>query len=276
MELLKAILAAGILSYLGLMLIAWLLAPSILFPAFPSTYQDSDVIRKIPYGRAGLRISALYLPAEASAPLVIVSHGNGEDLGHVLPQLERFRQNGFSVLGYDYPGYGTSQGAASEHSVHQSMEAVYQYAIDVLQVAPMDIVLFGRSLGAGPSLKLASERPVGAIVIESPFISAFRVMTRVRLLPWDMFNNLHYGRQVEAPILVIHGTDDKTVPFRHGTVLAEELPTVKSYLWIESAGHNDLELVAGESYWETIREFISESLASGAADKATTTVNTGS
>jgi fermentation-respiration switch protein FrsA (DUF1100 family) len=135
------------------------------------------------------------------------------------------------------------------------MAAVYRHAVETLKVPPSRIVLYGRSVGSGPASDLAARVPVGGLVLESAFVSAFRVLTKVPLLPFDRFHNLHHVRQVRAPILVIHGTDDEVIPVSHGRRLYEAAREPKQALWVEGAHHNDVPIVAGPRYWSTLAAF---------------------
>jgi abhydrolase domain-containing protein 17 len=135
------------------------------------------------------------------------------------------------------------------------MESVYQHAVHTLGVPPSRLVLYGRSLGSGPATDLAARLPSGGLVLESAFTSAFVVMTRVPLLPFDRFPNLRLIRQVRVPVLVMHGTDDTTIPVSHGRRLYEAASEPKQALWVEGADHNDLTVVAGQRYWNALAEF---------------------
>jgi abhydrolase domain-containing protein 17 len=115
-------------------------------------------------------------------------------------------------------------------------------------------VVHGRSVGAGPALELAARRTVGGVIVESSFVSAFRVLTRIPLLPFDRFPNLRNMREVRAPVLVIHGVRDEVIPVSHGRRLFAAAPEPKLELWVEAAGHNDLVHTAGAAYWQALRE----------------------
>ncbi|HEX6280174.1 MAG TPA: alpha/beta hydrolase, partial [Pyrinomonadaceae bacterium] len=165
---------------------------------------------------------------------------------------------GFAVLAYDYRGYGTSAGAPSEEKSYEDIDAAYRYLTEELRVLPGKIILHGRSLGGGPSTDLAARRPVGGLILESTFTTAFRTVTRYQLVPFDKFRNLDKLALSKCPVLVIHGKDDRTIGFHHGEALFDSAPGMKYSLWVDNAGHNDLADVAGESYLNAIRDFSQE------------------
>ena len=98
-------------------------------------------------------------------------------------------------------------------------------------------------------------RPVAGLILQSPFTSAFRVLTRVQLLPFDKFNNLSRIQKVHCPVLVIHGTRDSVINIAHGRQLFAAANDPKQAYWVENADHNDLQYFAGRRYGISLKEF---------------------
>ncbi len=241
--------------YAGLALFAWLFAEALIFPVPPPGYQaDERHLRLFPPG--GEEIAALYLANPQARWTLLFSHGNGEDLGCLEPELEKYRQAGFAVMAYDYPGYGASEGRPTERGVFQAADAAYNYLTGGKGLDPGSIIAYGRSLGGAPSVDLAARRPLGGLILESAFVSAFRVVTRVKLLPWDMFDNSRKIQQIKCPVLIMQGTRDGIVPFSHGQRLLQLAPEPKTCLWVKGAGHNNLIERAGDRYWQALDNFI--------------------
>lgn len=233
---------------------AWVVSERmIFFPPAPSYRDTPDVIRLSTSG--GERIAAVYVPNAEARYTVLFSHGNAEDLGEVGPLLSVFRDLGFSVLAYDYRGYGLSEGRPSERNVYADIDAAYDHLTRDLRVPPERIILYGRSLGAAAAVDLASRRPAGGLILESPFLTAFQVMTRIPLLPVDRFRNVAKIGRVQCPVLVMHGEEDEIVPIWHGRRLFERAPGPKVFLAIPGAHHNDFMWVAGTRYTGALRDF---------------------
>lgn len=240
--------------YLVLLAVGLFLSERMMFLPPASSYADTAETIKL-NSHDGSIISARMFENRSARYTILFSHGNAEDMGDLSGHLEGFRQHGFSVFAYDYSGYGTSSGRPSENAAYRNIEAAYEYLVTVRKVPADRIIVWGRSIGSGPSVHLAAARPVGGLVVESGFTSAFRVMTRVRLLPFDRFDNLKALQRVSCPLLVIHGTRDEIIPFRHGASLYRSAAGSKMAYWVDGAGHNDLVQVAGNRYWETARRF---------------------
>jgi fermentation-respiration switch protein FrsA (DUF1100 family) len=197
-------------------------------------------------------------PDPTDVPVILYSHGNGEDLGHIIPFLDEIRQNGFEVVAYDYPGYGVSEGKPSESGCYEAIDATYQYLVNDMEIDPSRIIVWGRSLGTGPSCYLASRSPVGGLLLETPFLSAFRTITEIPVLPWDRFRNLNRLSDIKCPSLVVHGELDEVIPFRHGKKVHQGLPEPKSFLGIENASHNDFRQIGGSAYESAISDFLAK------------------
>jgi fermentation-respiration switch protein FrsA (DUF1100 family) len=243
-----------VLIYACMVLFVYLFSDWIIFRAHRSSYEDNPEILKIKTSD-GAEISALYFSEPNSKFTILYSHGNSEDIGDIREVLEAFQHKGFSVLAYDYRGYGTSGGRASEKNVYEDIEAAYEYLVGELGNSPDRIIAIGRSVGGAVAMHLACRKEVAGLILESSFITAFRVVTRVPLVPFDKFRNIDKIKKVRCPILIIHGKNDEVVPFWHGEKLFKNANDPKLKYWVDDAGHNDLFWVAGNHYWDTIKEF---------------------
>lgn len=245
---------AGLVLYVALTaLAAGVVDRMLYFPDYASRREPESVIR-IPMADGG-SIAAVYLPNPAARHTLWFFHGNAEDLGSLEPFLRELHARGFAVFAYDYPGYGVSTGVPNEQAIYAANAAAARYLQGTLKVPLSRVVLVGRSLGGGPATDLAAREPVAGLVLQSAFMSVYRVVTRWRVLPFDQFENLRKLPRVACPVLVMHGTADEVIPFRHGEKLFAAAPGRKSHLWIEGARHNDFMEIAGERYWTALRDF---------------------
>ncbi|MBI5723252.1 MAG: alpha/beta hydrolase [Planctomycetes bacterium] len=259
------ILFAGI--YVVLFLIAAFGCDSLLFRPPESNYADSSAILKIKTADGQTLSAQSFYHIEDTVIqnrrfgnslaryTIIYSHGNAEDMGEVGAICELIKNAGFNVLAYDYRGYGTSTGSPSEEGTYRDIDAAYDYVTKTLNVPPGRIIILGRSIGGGPSVDLTIRRPVAGLILESSFTSAFRIPTRINILPWDKFDNLSKIRQVHCPVLVIHGENDWVISSWHGKKLFESANEPKRCLWVDGAGHNDLVERAGQKYFQALKDF---------------------
>jgi fermentation-respiration switch protein FrsA (DUF1100 family) len=261
---LTTILVLCAAAYGLIMLYAWWFAESHVFRPHEPGYGEGPQVVRI-RARDGVPLAAVHLEAPGAACTVLHLHGNAEDLGDMIPRLEAMRANGFSVLAFDYRGYGLTPGKPDERNVLADTTDVFRHLTGPMGIAPERVIVHGFSLGGGPAAALAAREPLGGLVLEGTFTSAFRVATEVRVLPWDYFPVLEQLERVRCPVLVVHGTCDETIPFRHGRRLFAAARPPKEHLWVEGAGHNDLVEVAGERYWAALRALAARVAAAGEA-----------
>jgi abhydrolase domain-containing protein 17 len=253
---LQVAIGAVAFAYAVLLVYAWLFSERMIFLAPPATYADGPEILRIPTPD-GVRLAARHLTLSAARFTVIYFHGNAEDLGHLEPALQELRNRlGVSVVGWDYRGYGLSGGKPGERATLRDAHTVLAYVTGTLGVPPERVILYGNSVGGGPAAEVAASHRVGGLILRSAFTSAFRVMTNVRLLPFDKFVVLEKLPRVICPVLVIHGTADEVIPFSHGRKLFAAAHEPKYKLWVDGAGHNDLVETAGEEYWKALEDFL--------------------
>jgi pimeloyl-ACP methyl ester carboxylesterase len=177
------------------------------------------------------------------------------------------RNAGFAVFAYDYRGYGLSTGRPSERRAYLDAEAAYDHLVHALGVPPEHIVLHGRSLGGAVAADLAARRPCAGLVLESTFVSAYRVLRPYAFLPFDRFRTLSKMPRVHCPVLVIHGTDDALVGAWHGRRLYDAAPGQRQAFWNRVVPAADVEPRSYRSagtgrprpaaYWFQVRSAVS-------------------
>ena len=251
---LKRFVRSFLILYLFLMIYVYFISDSMMFLPHPAIYKDNNNVIKV-ITADGTPISATYLESPGAKYNILYSHGNAEDIDDVQPILDDFQAHGFSIMAYDYHGYGTSGGKPSENNSYLDIEAVYQYMVSTKNISPDRIIAMGFSLGNGPTTYLAEKHDLGGVILQAPFTTAFRVVTHIPILPFDKYRNISRIKRIKKPLLIIHGTADEFIPVQHGRKLYESANAPKSFLWVEGAGHFDIADKAGQLYWNTIGDF---------------------
>jgi fermentation-respiration switch protein FrsA (DUF1100 family) len=250
----RRLLASAAFIYGSVALFGYLGSDRLLFQPHPAGYSLGPGVLSLDAG--GKRIAARYLETPGAQHTLLVSHGNAEDLGDLGHLFTRLAALGVNVLAYDYEGYGVSEGSPSEARVYADVDAAYAYLTTQRGVPPGRIIAYGRSLGGGPAVDLASRKPVGGLILEATFMSAFTVMTGAPIFPGDKFRNLAKMPRVRCPVLVMHGKRDGLIALRHGEALFAAAPGPKLSLWVDGADHADVPYVAGSEYEAAIRRLL--------------------
>jgi len=151
----------------------------------------------------GSRIPAFFIERPSAQITILFSHGNAEDLGMIYDWFNDLaRVLRVNIMAYDYTGYGKSTGTPHEEKCYADIEAAFRYLLEVRRLQPEQIVLYGRSLGSGPSCYLASKsalegRSVAGVILQSPLCSAYRVAFNFRFtMVGDKFPNIDYAPHI--------------------------------------------------------------------------------
>jgi fermentation-respiration switch protein FrsA (DUF1100 family) len=264
------------IGYVALVVLAWRFQERVAFPA-PRGPLPEPSDRDLPDGQRvavttadGVQLYGWFLPPAPAptesrgAPGVLWFYGNAETVGDLAPIVRELRPPGTALLILDYRGYGESGGRTTERGLYLDARAAWEFLVARPEVDSTRIAVYGRSLGGVPAMYLATERPVRAVVLESPFTSA-RAMARehYRIVPPFVLrlsmDNLARARRLSAPLLVFHGTADRVVPFAMGKAIADaaggELVT------IDGADHNETYVLGGAAYRAAVHRFLETRLA---------------
>ena len=245
------LLTAG---YVTLAVFARVLAAKALYHPQMGSRQAPPGLQRI-RGEAGHDVAFLYLPNASARFTIWFFHGNAEALADVEPFMRALHAAGFAVFAFDYPGYGTSGGQPSEKSIYEAARVARSHLRHDLGISAANTILFGRSLGGGPAVQMATEERVAGLVLQSTFTSVYRVLTRWPILPFDSFENQRKFARTSCPVLITHGRADEVIPFHHAETLLASAKGPKYLLAIDGAMHNDFLEVAGNRFWDALRDF---------------------
>ena len=182
----------------------------------------------------------------ANNKVVLYFHGNAGNLFKRTSKFKSFSENKYGVLAVSYRGYLGSGGSPSEVGLLKDADAALQFLFDE-GYKPNDIILFGTSLGSGVSVQLATKFKPFAVILESPFSSIVDVAKEtywyapIDLILKDKFESVKYAPQITSPVLIIHATGDKVVPYKFGKKLFDAINAPKKLVTVEADLHSRFE-----------------------------------
>lgn len=244
-------IAILLVAYVLLVLAAWLGQRRLLYvpnatrtaPASLSLAGVTEVELPTPDGQ---RLVTWRVMPGPGKPTLLYFHGNAGNLASRAHRVRRYTEAGFGLLMLSYRGYGGSTGRPSE--AHNLADA--RQAYDLLRaqgLSPRDIVLYGESLGSGVAVQLATEQPVGAVVLDAPYTSIVDVAVRaypflpVRPLLADRYESSRRIGRVKAPVLVLHGVRDQVIPVEMGRAMYAAANEPKRLEIFPEGQHTDLD-----------------------------------
>lgn len=260
-----AVVVAAVTAYLAVLGVMYVFQRDFQYDrsgrlsALSETTLTAAELVAIPSGD-GSTLAGWYQPPAAGQPVILYFRGNAQSFSREHPRYEAFAAAGYGFLAFDYRGFPGSPGDLTEENVLDDALAAH----DWLAAKGDPILLWGRSLGSGPATYVASRRAVGALLLESPFVSAVAVAAEryfylpVGLLMHDQYPVETWIVEVTEPVFVAHGTADTTIGVSHGERVYALAPNPAG-LWIEpGGGHGDL---WERGLWERAQAFFSEAMA---------------
>jgi alpha-beta hydrolase superfamily lysophospholipase len=207
-----------------------------------------------------VRLHAWLFRAEKEhAPLIVWYHGNGGNLTDRADMAVELARRGISVFLFDYRGYGKSEGRASESKLFLDVIAAHDFADDLTN-AP--VFLYGESLGGPYAAWVAKERKnVRGVILENSFPSLKDIGNALYAplpLGWAApfaLRTTHWLNEAGVPVLVMHGTRDRVIPYALGKKLYDELRVEKTML-TSHAGHCEIPIFEPERYYDAIVKFV--------------------
>jgi fermentation-respiration switch protein FrsA (DUF1100 family) len=193
----------------------------------------------------GEKVIVWHVPAKPGHAVVLFFHGNGDFLAGRVSRFKAITSDGTGLVALSFRGYAGSTGSPSEQGLLRDAEAAY--AFTTARYAADRIVVWGFSLGTGVAVAVASEHPIGRLILEAPYTSTVDVaaslfpIVPVRLLMRDPFHSDQRIAQVKVPLLVMHGENDPAIPIRFGERLFGMANEPRQFVRFPGGGHENLD-----------------------------------
>jgi uncharacterized protein len=192
----------------------------------------------------GAQVLAWWSRAKPGQPTLLYFHGNAGSLATRSERLKLYQDAGVGVLMMTYRGYGGSTGTPTEKSnVSDGKQA---YAFLRQSGVPADqIIVYGESLGTGVAVQVAADKTVAGLILDAPYTSMVDLaelhypILPSRFFMTDRYQSIVHIKNVTAPLLVIHGARDVTVPATMGKALFDAANEPKQIEILPEAGHSD-------------------------------------
>jgi len=258
-------LVFALVCYVGVLLVLMALENRLVY--HPATAEESwqpppfspveDVSLRLPDGPT---IHAWWCPCKGTDGTLLYCHGNAGNLSHRGPVILAIQQwLGQSVLIFDYPGYGRSDGQPTEAGCYAAADAAYDWLTQTRKAPADRLLLYGSSMGGGVAIDLASRRAHRALVLDKTFTSMPDVAQE--LYPWlplrwlmhNRFDNLGKIGKCRRPVFISHGTTDDLIPTSQGERLFDAANEPKQFFRMEACGHND---PLPRQFFDALRQFL--------------------
>jgi uncharacterized protein len=263
MTILKWLVVLVPVGYVGGLVVVFLAQRTFLFP-IPQTLRTAPEAAGFPQAEEhvlatadGEKIIIWHVAAKPGHAAVIYFPGNGDVLAGCVSRFRAVTADGAGLVAVSYRGYAGSSGRPSERGLLLDAAAVYAFTAE--RYSADRIVVWGFSLGSGVAVALAADRPVAKLILEAPYTSTVEVAAaRLRIVPvrWLMRDQFHSDARIggaTAPLLIMHGARDSTIPIEMGERLFALAHQPKQLVRFPEGGHDNLD---HHGAIETVRHFI--------------------
>ncbi len=259
------LLRIAVISYIGIIIVLLTLENYLVYHPVSAASDwksppDSRVVDIELRTADGVKLHAWWLPHDESDGAMLYCHGNAGNLSHRGEVVKAWhRSMRLSVLIFDYPGYGRSEGKPSEAGCYAAADAAYDWLTGHAKIAPEKILIYGGSLGGGVAVDLASRRPHRALVVTSTFTSMPELAQK--LYPWlparwlvrHRFDNVTKIASCRQPVFIAHGDLDTLIPISQGECLYAAANEPKQFHVMR--GHEHFE-GPDEPFFTALRHFL--------------------
>lgn len=232
--------------------------PEKLPKDFHFHYEHQEIEEYNVETRDGATINGLRFKTQNPKGVVFYLKGNSKSIKGWGKFAVDFTRHGYDVIMVDYRGFGKSTGKRTQKAVKRDLQVIYNKIKE--NVAEKYIILYGRSLGSGFATKLASMNYPRMLILDAPYYSLSKVAKRyLPFMPLSVLIKFpmptyKWLRYVQCPVHIIHGTDDKLIPFKTSVKLSKIKPKLTTLHSIIGGGHKNLNTF--ESYHKILEEII--------------------
>lgn len=211
----------------------------------------------------GEKLHGYFFPAsEKTSKVLLYLHGNGDNVGGWYPAPVGIQKHvPVNALLMDYRGYGKSTGKPTIEGVIKDAFAMYECLLQ-RGYKGEDISLYGRSLGGGIALELATKKKFCSVILQSTFTSLREIAKDLYptipsfLIKNNLLNSIELIKKVNVPVFISHGSEDEVISVKHSYRLFEAANEPKKLLTLKGATHNDVSVYFNDEYFQILKEML--------------------
>ncbi|NRQ01712.1 alpha/beta hydrolase [Marinobacterium sp. xm-d-530] len=217
---------------------------------FKPTYETESVEKVFPGASElfintphGNRLQTWYKPAKPGQEILVYLHGNARNMSTRGRLINILSEGDRGLLIFSWGGFGQSTGTPSEVSFYEDARAVFDWLAKEHNLNSSDLIIYGESLGTGVAVQLATERDFKGVILAAPYTSIAQMAADdypwlpVNLLLKHRFDSIDKVQQVHEPLVILHSTDDDTIPYEQGVTLFEAAEEPKLFMGFEDREH---------------------------------------
>jgi pimeloyl-ACP methyl ester carboxylesterase len=209
----EMLIKAALVILVALIVIVLLVKRFIYFQPSSHFISTQEAYKPVRHGH----LHGWLLEANGSNKIILFCHGNGGNISHTENKVVALKNLGYSVLVFDYSGYGKSSGSPSEQQLYDDVSNMT--AMLRQQYQPDQIVLYGESLG-GPIATYAARRySIPTLILEAP-VPSMKILIQYKYAMLSLisslfpeFDTMAYLSGYKGRSLLLHSPTDENIPY---------------------------------------------------------------
>ena len=157
---------------------------------------------------------------------ILFLHGNAGSLKNRIHKINHFKDVNVNFLLLAWRGFSGNDGKPTEEGLYEDARSAINW-LKSKGIKENNIIIYGESLGTGVAIEIAQKKNFSGIILESPFTSMIDAAKDkypylpVRLILKDKYESNKKIKNINIPILIMHGKIDNIVPFYMGKKMYE-------------------------------------------------------
>ena len=263
MNYLTVILAVFLIIYFFIIILTYIFQRNLLYHPTENNY--SGDILSVPVKKVNIKtkdnielISWYHNKKNEKLKTILFLHGNAGSLENRIHKINHFKNINVNFLIFAWRGFSGNKGQPTEKGLYEDAKSAVEW-LKNNGTDQKDIILYGESLGTAIAVEIAQNKNFAGVILESPFTSMVDAgkdkypFLPVRLLLKDKYESDKKIKNVNSPILIMHGKVDKIVPFHMGKKMYELANEPKHYYFSE---YDDHMMEYNEKLLNALKKFI--------------------
>ena len=189
---------------------------------------------------------------------LVFFHGNAGNLSNRTYKLNQLSKLDLNIIILAWRSFSGNEGEPSEQNLYNDAKKTIDW-LNSRGIKNKNIILYGESLGTGIAVEIGQTNQFGGIILESPFTSMTNAAKNI--YPWlpvkyllkDKYDSEKKIKNLQIPILIMHGKKDNIVPFKMGKKLYDLANNPKFFYFTENDDHM---MTFDEKLVNTIKNFL--------------------
>lgn len=247
MNYLKALIAVFVIIYFLIVFLVYIFQEKLLYHPNENNYSNDKLEIQIKNVKIKTKdkidlIAWYHIKENKNYKTILFLHGNAGSLENRIHKINKFKDININFLLLAWRGFSGNLGSPTERGLYEDAESAVRW-LESQGIKKSKIIIYGESLGTAVATEISQNKNFAGLILESPFTSMIDAgknvypFLPVKLLLKDKYESIKKIKNINIPILIMHGKNDKIVPFSMGQKMYELANEPKNSYFTEYDNH---------------------------------------